>query len=131
MSAFLDTNVLLYLLSADATKAGRAEELAAAESVVSVQVLNEFVAVARRTLEMTWADIAETVSVLQEACSVEPLTLQVHNEARRLAEAHQLAWYDALVVSSALAAGCSTLYSEDMHDGMRIGKTLTIRNPFR
>jgi predicted nucleic acid-binding protein len=30
-----------------------------------------------------------------------------------------------------LAAGCSTLYSEDMHDGMRIGKTLTIRNPFR
>lgn len=38
---------------------------------------------------------------------------------------------DALIVSSALAAGCSTLYSEDMHDGMRIGKTLTIRNPFR
>lgn len=131
MSAFLDTNVLLYLLSANAAKADRAEELAAAENVVSVQVLNEFVAVARRKLEMTWADIAETVSVLQETCSVEPLTLEVHNEARRLAEAHQLAWHDALIVSSALAAGCSTLYSEDMHDGMRVGKSLTIRNPFR
>ena len=131
MSAFLDTNVLLYLLSEDAAKADRAEELAAAESVVSVQVLNEFVAVARRKLEMTWADIAETVSVIQEACAVEPLTLKVYNEARRLADAHQLAWYDALIVSSALAAGCSTLYSEDMHDGMRIGKTLAIRNPFR
>jgi len=131
MSAFLDTNVLLYLLSGDAAKADRAEELAAAESVVSVQVLNEFVAVARRKLEMTWADIAETVLVVQEACSVEPLTLEVHDQARRLAEVHQLAWYDALIVSSALAANCSTLYSEDMHDGMRIGKTLTIRNPFR
>lgn len=131
MSTFLDTNVLLYLLSEDATKADRAEELAAAESVVSVQVLNEFVAVARRKLEMTWADIAETMSAIHEACSVEPLTLEVHNEARRLAETHQLAWYDALIVSSALAAGCSTLYSEDMHDGLRIGRTLTIRNPFR
>jgi len=131
MSAFLDTDVLLYLLSDDAARADRAEELAAAESVVSVQVLNEFVAIARRKLEMTWTDIAETVSVVQQACSVEPLTLAVHNEARRLAGAHHLAWYDALIVSSALAAGCSTLYSEDMHDGMRIGKTLTIRNPFR
>ena len=80
---------------------------------------------------MTWADIAETVSVVRETCSAEPLTLEIHNEARQLAEAHQLAWYDALIVSSALAASCSTLYSEDMHDGMRIGRTLTIRNPFR
>jgi predicted nucleic acid-binding protein len=131
MSAFLDTDVLLYLFSDDAARTDRAEELAAAESVVSVQVLNEFVAIARRKLEMTWTDIAETVAVVQQACSVEPLTPEVHNEARRLAGAHHLAWYDALIVSSALAAGCSTLYSEDMHDGMRIGKTLTIRNPFR
>jgi predicted nucleic acid-binding protein len=131
MSAFLDTNVLLYLFSEDAGKADRAEELASADGVVSVQVLNEFVAVARRKLEMTWGDVAEAVSVVQQACSVEPLTVEVHNEARRLAEAHQLAWYDALIVASALTAGCSTLYSEDMQHGMRIGKTLTIRNPFR
>jgi predicted nucleic acid-binding protein len=131
MSAFLDTNVLLYLFSEDAGKADRAEELASADGVVSVQVLNEFVAVARRKLEMTWGDVAEAVSVVQQACSVEPLTVEVHNEARRLAEAHQLAWHDALIVASALTAGCSTLYSEDMQHGMRIGKTLTIRNPFR
>jgi predicted nucleic acid-binding protein len=131
MSAFLDTNVLLYLFSGDAAKADRAEELASAGGVVSVQVLNEFVAVARRKLDMTWGDVAEAVSVVQQACAVEPLTVEVHNEARRLAEAHQLAWYDALIVASALAAGCSTLYSEDMQHGMRIGKGLTIRNPFR
>lgn len=131
MSAFLDTNVLLYLFSGDPAKADRAEELIAADGVVSVQVLNELVAVARRKLAMSWAEVGEAVSVIQEACSVQALTVDVHNEARRLAEAHQLAWYDALIVSAAASAGCSTLYSEDMHDGLRIGKTLTVRNPFR
>jgi predicted nucleic acid-binding protein len=130
VTAFLDTNVLLYLLSADQAKADRAEELTAAGAVVSVQVLNEFVAVARRKSAMSWADIAEAVRVIQEVTSVEPLTVEVHNEARRLAEQYQLAWYDALIVSSALAAGCKTLYSEDMHDGLRIEKTLMVRNRF-
>jgi predicted nucleic acid-binding protein len=131
LSAFLDTNVLLYLFSADPAKADRAEELASSGAVVSVQVLNEFVAVARRKFAMTWAEIAEAISAVQQACSVEPLPVHVHDEARRLAELHSLAWYDALIVSAAIAAGCNTLYSEDMHDGLRIGRTLTVRNPFR
>ena len=131
MRVFLDTNVLPHLFSGDGAKADRAEELAAGGAVVSVQVLNEFVAVARRKLAMTWAEVAEAVSIIQQACAVEPLTVPVHDEARRLAELHSLAWYDALIASAAIAAGCDTLYSEDMHDGLRIGRTLTVRNPFR
>jgi predicted nucleic acid-binding protein len=45
---FFDTNVLLYLLSEDAAKADRAEELIANGGVISVQVLNEFAVVASR-----------------------------------------------------------------------------------
>jgi predicted nucleic acid-binding protein len=131
VSVFLDTNVLLYLFSDDPGKADRAEELTATGAVVSVQVLNEFVAVARRKLAMTWSEIADTVHIIQDVCRVEPLTVEVHHEARRLAEQHQLAWYDALIVSAALVAGCKTLISEDMHDGLRIGNVLTVRNPFR
>jgi hypothetical protein len=41
-SAFSDTHVLVYLWSADATKADRAEAVMAMRPVVSVQVLNEF-----------------------------------------------------------------------------------------
>jgi predicted nucleic acid-binding protein len=37
--AFFDTNVLLYLLSGDDTKADRAEELVAGGGIISVQVL--------------------------------------------------------------------------------------------
>jgi predicted nucleic acid-binding protein len=47
---FLDTNVLLYLLSKDAAKADRAEALFATCGIVSVQVLNEFASVATRKL---------------------------------------------------------------------------------
>ena len=131
MSVFLDTNVLLYLFSDDQDKADRAEQLTTTDAVVSIQVLNELVAVARRKLAMNWGEIAETVRIIQSACAIEPVTIEVHHEARRLAEKHQLAWYDALIVSAALAAGCKTLFSENMHDGLRIENLLTVRNPFR
>lgn len=130
MPAFLDTSVLIHLLSGDASRADRAEELVAAGPTISVQVLNEFVAVARRKLALSWDEIEETLAVVRAACAIEPLTLDVFDQARRLAPAYQLSWYDALIVSAALSAGCTTLYSEDMHPGLRIDRTLTLRNPF-
>jgi predicted nucleic acid-binding protein len=56
--------------------------------------------------------------------------VEVHHEARRLAERYDLAWYDSLIVSAALAAGCKTLFSEDWHEGLRM-EGLAVRNPFR
>jgi predicted nucleic acid-binding protein len=46
-----------------------------------------------------------------------------------MAEAHLLSRYDALIVTSAIEAGCDILYSEDMQHDRTIG-VLTIRNPF-
>jgi predicted nucleic acid-binding protein len=63
--SFFDTNVLLYLLSKDATKADRAEELLASGGVVSVQVLNEFASVATRKLAMTIPEIREILSTIR------------------------------------------------------------------
>lgn len=131
MTVFLDTNVVLYLLADDPRKAARAEELVAAGAVISVQVLNEWVAVARRKLALNWREIDEALAILQSCCTVQALTVEVHTLARRLAERHALAWYDALIVAAALAAGCETLFSEDMHDGLQVENTLTVRNPFR
>ena len=47
---FFDTNVLLYLLSADTPKADQAEQTIAQGGVMSVQVLNECCSIASRTL---------------------------------------------------------------------------------
>ncbi|MDP3082508.1 MAG: PIN domain-containing protein [Rubrivivax sp.] len=127
---FFDTNVLLYLLSADAAKADRAEALLAGGGTVSVQVLNEFASVASRKLRMPWAEISEVLEQLRAVCVVEPLTLETHQRGLQLAERHGLSVYDALIVAAAMLAGCKTLQSEGMQDGQVIERKLTIRNPF-
>ncbi len=40
-------------------------------------------------------------------------------------------FHDALIVASALEAGCTILLSEDMEDNLVIGERLTLRDPFR
>jgi predicted nucleic acid-binding protein len=127
---FFDTNVVLYLLSADPAKADRAEELLAIGGTISIQVLNEFVAVASRKLHMSWIEIREVLAQVRAVCAVEPVTIETHERALRLAERYGISIYDALIVSAALLANCKTLYSEDMQDGQVIERQLTIRNPF-
>ena len=127
---FFDTNVVLYLLSADTAKADRAEELLALGGTISVQVLNEFAAVASRKLRMSWTEIREVLAQVRAVCAVEPLTLETHERALRIAVRYRLSIYDALIVAAALLAKCQTLHSEDMQDGQLVERQLTIRNPF-
>jgi predicted nucleic acid-binding protein len=126
---FFDTNVLLYLLSADPAKADRAEELLARGGVVSVQVLNEFTAGASRKIAMSYGEIRDALAPIRTICSVAPLTIEMHDRALEITERYGFSIYDATIVAAALSAGCDTLYSEDLQDGQVIEK-LTIRNPF-
>ena len=128
--AFIDTNVLIYLLSADAEKADRAEAIVLDGGIISVQVLNEMANVAIRKLAMSWQEINEMLSLIRSVCLVEPLTIDTHDKGRGVAERYQLSVYDAMIVASALLAECETLYSEDMQDGLLIDNQLCIRNPF-
>jgi predicted nucleic acid-binding protein len=127
---FLDTNVLLYLLSSDAAKADRAEALLHGGATVGVQVLNEFANVASRKLALSWPEIEDVLGLIRHRCEVRALTLEVHEQALALVQRHSFAWYDALIVAAAQDAGCALLYSEDMQHRMKVGNTLTIVNPF-
>ena len=128
---FFDTNVLIYILARNDPRSKRAEELLAAGGILSVQILNEFVSVARRKLLMSWSEIAEALAAIRILCrSPLPLTVETHEAALKIAERHGYGIYDALVVATALDAGCETLYSEDLHDGHTIEGQVTIRNPF-
>ncbi len=127
---FYDTNVVLYLLSSDPVKADRAEALLAAGGRISVQVLNEFAAVASRKLGLSWAEIGEAVDVVRAVCPVEPLTVETQR-ARRIAERYGFRFYDVLIVAAALLAGCTVLYSQDLQPGQKIDSQLTVVDPFR
>ena len=129
MSAFFDTNILVYAQQTGG-KADRARALLAGGGKISVQVLNEFTAVYRRKQRKNWREIAEAISDVLTA--VDPplaLTLDLYAAARTLAEDHQLPFYDALIVASAIEAGCDTLFTEDMQHDRTFGR-LAIVNPF-
>ena len=129
--AFIDTTILLYLLSADVDKADRAEFIVRKGGLISVQVLNEMANVARRKLAMPWREINDVLALLRSLCPVEPLTIETHDRGRRVAERYKLGVYDSMIVAAALLAGCETLHSEDMQDGLLIDNQLRIRNPFK
>lgn len=129
-ASFLDTNVLLYIASEDAVKAGRAEAAVAAGGVISVQVLNELANVARRKMRLSWAETHAFLGLLRDMLVVQPLTVETHETGLVLAERYGFALYDSMIVAAALQAGCSTLLSEDMQHGLTLDEGLRITNPF-
>ncbi len=127
---FFDTNVILYAFRQDDTRGQVAETLLAAGGALSVQVLNEFVAVARRKLNKSWEEVRRAHNILRVFCQEPlPLTVETHERAVHIAERYGYSIFDSLIIAAALDAGAKTLYSEDMQDGQAIDG-LTIRNPF-
>ena len=49
--------------------------------------------------------------------------------AAEFARSEQLSFWDAMIIRSAVALGCQTLWSEDLDAGQRIAR-VTVRNPF-
>lgn len=130
MRAFADTNVLIYAFG-DGPKAEIAKRLLDEGGVLSVQSLNEFANVARRKLKFDWdaVDIALTALTIKFG-KIESLDMQTHRQGMHLARRYLLSIFDAMIVAAALRAGCDTLYSEDMHNGLVIEDRLRIVNPF-
>jgi predicted nucleic acid-binding protein len=129
VTGFFDTNILVYAQQ-DGAKAETARALLAQGGVLSVQVLNEFAAVASRKLRKNWDEIG---AAIEDALALVdpplPLTTALHEAARTIARDHGFAFYDALIVAAAVDAGCDTLLSEDMQNGRALGG-LTIVDPF-
>ena len=130
--AFFDSNVLIYAMVSGDSRRERAQQLAAQGGVISVQVLNEVVAVARRKMRMPWEDVIEALDAIRVLFPYPlAITIATHEAAQEVAQKYGLGIYDSLIVAAAIEAHCSALYSEDLEDGQIINGKLTIRNPFR
>ena len=70
------------------------------------------------------------IDTLTRICTVHDLTLEVHQHARTIAQAHSYSIYDAQIIAAALTAECKTLWSEDMQNGRVFEGGLRIVNPF-
>jgi len=130
VSAFWDTNVFVYAFIAG-PKQQAARRMLAAGGVISVQVLNEFANVMTRKMRCSWEEVERFLSVIRVRFpTAAPLTLETHAEALALASDHSIAFYDAMIVASAVSARCETLFTEDLQHGRKFGDCVVV-SPFR
>lgn len=134
---FLDTNILVYALEqAYPIKQQIADRLvqeamASGRGIISIQVVQEFLNIARRKFKrpMTVEECRGHVqNVLEPLCSYFPSITTV-DRALSIIEETGYSIYDALIIAAAIESGCRTLYSEDLQHGRAI-QGLSIINPF-
>jgi predicted nucleic acid-binding protein len=135
---FIDSNVFLYLFDeTDERKREIADgivesALQAHSASISFQVVQEVLSVVTRNLAapMTAEDAGRFLErVLGPLWRVSP-SMALYRRALDVQARYRYGFYDSLIITSALDAGCSRLYSEDLQDEQRI-EGLTIENPFR
>jgi predicted nucleic acid-binding protein len=133
---FVDSNVLVYAYDADAgTKHDKSravvEDLWRSRSgSVSTQVLQEFYVVATRKLVKPLARRdARAIVAAYKAWPVHRPTVDDITAASELEERHQLQFWDAMVVTSALRLGASIIVSEELQQGQHF-RGLVVVNPF-
>jgi predicted nucleic acid-binding protein len=132
---FVDSNVLVYADDRSAAlKRDRARELISEllrekAGTLSLQVLQEYFAVATRKLGISAAGARRRVALLGR---LDVVLLGVPDllAAIDLHRLHGFSIWDALILRAALKAGCRVLYTEDLQDGQLIDG-LEVVNPFR
>ncbi|MCL2788130.1 MAG: PIN domain-containing protein [Micrococcales bacterium] len=130
--AFVDTNVFVYAFDAGSPdkRAVALELLEGLDPVVSPQVMGEFFAVVTRKLTppVSTSVAAEFVAKMA-LCQTVPVTADLVKTAIGTLQAHQLSYWDALIVEAAVAGRCERLLTEDLAAGSTI-RGVTIENPF-
>jgi predicted nucleic acid-binding protein len=131
---FFDTNVIVY---ADDRSAGAKRERALAligelagesRAVISTQVLQEYFVFATRKLGVPAEVARRKVDALShlDVVLVRPELVLAAIDLHRL---HSISFWDALIIRSAAAAGCSRVLSEDLQHG-QVFDGVRVENPF-
>jgi len=134
---FIDTNIFVY--SFDKTTPDKnsiakkiiSDALEHSKGLISFQVVQEFLNVALRKFQkpLTFPDCDKYLGlVLEPLCDVFP-DIELYHHALGIMERWQYSFYDSLIISAAIKADCSILYSEDLKHDQKI-ENLTIVNPF-
>jgi predicted nucleic acid-binding protein len=133
--SFVDTNVLLYAISteaSEATKAATAQQLlATANRAWSAQVAAEFLnasASPRRPTPLTLAEAEQWID-LWLAFPLVSIDARIVKDAIRLAQRYQVSYLDAQIIAAARSLECDVLYSEALNHGQDYDG-IVVTNPF-
>jgi predicted nucleic acid-binding protein len=114
---FIDSNVLIYAYSDEEIKREKALGIINMnESIVSIQVINEFVNVVKKKFNKKNDEILEALEEIEEQLIIwDNYNLYLTKKAINLNERYKYSYYDCLIIAAALEAECLILYTEDMH----------------
>ena len=129
---FVDTNIWLYAFieADDANKSALARKLLQEiEPVISSQVINEVSVNLLRKAHFSEEQVRQLIESFFEKYLVVEASKTVFLSDSNLRQRYSLSYWDSLIVASALQAGVSVLYSEDMQHGLKVNGQLEIVNP--
>jgi predicted nucleic acid-binding protein len=138
----VDANVLLYLHDRnDLRKQRIARKLVNDNPVVSAQTVAEYLGGVEKQFREEHpkgtplgkddkTDMLRTCASNLIGSHIQHVSVDTLLHAEDLVGQYQFQLRDSVVVAASVEAGCTILYSEDMDDGLKVDKQLTIKNPF-
>ena len=134
MRIAFDTNILFCIeASADDPRHVIARELHSrllpTSIVIPAQVIGELYRVLVRKAQVSRSIASSIVSSWHLSYEIAETDADSLSMAIELATTHQLEIWDAVVLASAVNAGCRILFSEDLHHGFSWAD-ITVINPF-
>ncbi len=138
---FFDTNIFIYsLLEAENERDKAKNEIALSlieqediEIIISNQVLNEVSNILLKKSDFTKNQIVETLQWMLDTLTLVNFSPNITLNAVDIVERYQFSFYDSLIISSAIAANCDYLITEDLQDNQIITystRQLKVINPF-
>ena len=128
---FIDSNILIYSYSS--TEIGKKDKmlliLENEEITISTQVINEFIWIMSRKFNVDMESLKVISNNLFEIFNVGMVSKATIDKAIDIAKRYKYAYWDSLMLSSALESRCIAIYSEDMQHGQII-EGVRIINPF-
>lgn len=131
---FIDTNLIVYANDRrDPQKQRKAIELVSelmsnGLGVISSQVLQEYSSVALTKLKQEHALVLRQL-VLLEAFDIVLMKPALIRRAIEIRSSYSISFWDSCIISAAEAAGCDSIYSEDLNAGQYYSG-IKVNNPF-
>ena len=132
---FVDTNVLVYAVSAADEEAAKRDQaltvLSARDLALSVQVLQEFYVQSTRESRPGALSHQEATSFVEslQRFRVQAVTMGVLRAAFAIRERFRLSYWDSAILAAARTCGCDAVYSEDLNPDQDYAG-LRVINPF-
>jgi predicted nucleic acid-binding protein len=130
---FVDTNIWLYAFieGNEVEKSRMARNLIrTCQPIISVQIINEVCVNLIKKANFTEEQIQQLIDAFYEKYPIVELDQETLTMASKLRQHDAVAFWDSLVIASALQARVEVLYSEDLQHHQIFENRLQIINPF-